>query len=279
MIVYGNEIAKDIKAEIAARIDSYVKEGKRRPRLEVVLVGDDPASLSYVKGKSKASEISGIDFKLHHLKDDIDQNTLEDTIAEIDKDETVDGILLQLPLPGHLDERRALAKISDAKDVDGLKLMNKGKLFIGEKGLRPCTPKGVMAILDHCRVPIEGARAVVIGRSQLVGLPLAKMLLDRNATVTICHSKTKDLKKVSKEADILIVAVGIPGLINREYIKDGAVVIDVGVNRVGGHLCGDVDFDDVKDQASIITPVPKGVGPMTIACLMQNTLEAYEEKI
>lgn len=279
MIVYGSEIAKDIKAEIAAKIDGYVKDGKRRPRLEVVLVGDDPASLSYVKGKSKASEVSGIDFKLHHLAADIDQKTLEDTIAAIDRDATVDGILLQLPLPKHLNEKAALAMISDAKDVDGLKLLNKGKLFIGESGPRPCTPKGVMAMLDHCQVTIEGARAVVIGRSQLVGLPLAKMLLDRNATVTVCHSKTRDLQKITKEADILIVAIGRAKMIDRSFVKAGAVVIDVGVNRIDGHLCGDVDFEDVKDLASIITPVPKGVGPMTIASLMQNTLEAYEEKL
>lgn len=279
MIVYGSEIAKSIKEEIALKVSGYLDKGLRKPKLKVILVGDNPASLSYVKGKVKACEVSSIDCDVVHLSKDISQSELEDIILKADQDETVDGILLQLPLPEGLNERSALSKISPQKDVDGLSVENKGKLFIKEDGFRPCTPLGIMEILKRSGVKIASKNAVVIGRSQLVGLPVAKMLLDENATVTICHSKSEDLKSICQKADILIVAIGKAKFITSDYVKKGAVVIDVGVNRVDGKLCGDVDFEEVKDIASLITPVPKGVGPMTIASLMLNTLKAYEDKL
>lgn len=279
MIVYGSEIAKSIKEEIALKVSGYLDKGLRKPKLKVILVGDNPASLSYVKGKVKACEASLIDCEVVHLSKDISQSELEDIILKADQDETVDGILLQLPLPEGLNERSALSKISPQKDVDGLSVENKGKLFIKEDGFRPCTPLGIMEILKRSGVKIASKNAVVIGRSQLVGLPVAKMLLDENATVTICHSKSEDLKSICQKADILIVAIGKAKFITSDYVKKGAVVIDVGVNRVDGKLCGDVDFEEVKDIASLITPVPKGVGPMTIASLMLNTLKAYEDKL
>lgn len=278
MIIYGSELALRYKADIREKVNKYKEEGKRIPKLGVILVGDNPASVSYVKGKRKACEDTGMAFELKELKDTVSQDEL---IAEIEKwndDETVDGILVQLPLPEGIDENAVIEHIDHKKDVDGLTSYNAGKLFLGEDGFVPCTPLGVMAILKEMNVDLEGKNAVVIGRSSLVGLPVSKLLLNKHATVTVCHSRTKNLKEIASRADVLVVAIGKARFINHEYIKDGAFVIDVGVNRVDGKLCGDVDFDDVIDKVSMITPVPKGVGPMTIAMLMNNVLKAYEER-
>ena len=278
MIIYGSELALRYKADIREKVNKYKEEGKRIPKLGVILVGDNPASVSYVKGKRKACEDTGMAFELKELKDTVSQDEL---IAEIEKwndDETIDGILVQLPLPEGIDENAVIEHIDHKKDVDGLTSYNAGKLFLGEDGFVPCTPLGVMAILKEMNVDLEGKNAVVIGRSSLVGLPVSKLLLNKHATVTVCHSRTKNLKEIASRADVLVVAIGKAHFINHEYVKEGAFVIDVGVNRVDGKLCGDVDFDDVIDKVSMITPVPKGVGPMTIAMLMNNVLKAYEER-
>ncbi|MDD6005051.1 MAG: bifunctional methylenetetrahydrofolate dehydrogenase/methenyltetrahydrofolate cyclohydrolase FolD [Firmicutes bacterium] len=278
MIIYGSELALRYKADIREKVNKYKEEGKRIPKLGVILVGDNPASVSYVKGKRKACEDTGMAFELKELKDTVSQDEL---IAEIEKwndDETIDGILVQLPLPEGIDENAVIEHIDHKKDVDGLTSYNAGKLFLGEDGFVPCTPLGVMAILKEMNVDLEGKNAVVIGRSSLVGLPVSKLLLNKHATVTVCHSRTKNLKEIASRADVLVVAIGKARFINHEYVKEGAFVIDVGVNRVDGKLCGDVDFDDVIDKVSMITPVPKGVGPMTIAMLMNNVLKAYEER-
>lgn len=278
MIIYGSELALRYKADIREKVNKYKEEGKRIPKLGVILVGDNPASVSYVKGKRKACEDTGMAFELKELKDTVSQAEL---IAEIEKwndDETIDGILVQLPLPEGIDENAVIEHIDHKKDVDGLTSYNAGKLFLGEDGFVPCTPLGVMAILKEMNVDLEGKNAVVIGRSSLVGLPVSKLLLNKHATVTVCHSRTKNLKEIASRADVLVVAIGKARFINHEYVKEGAFVIDVGVNRVDGKLCGDVDFDDVIDKVSMITPVPKGVGPMTIAMLMNNVLKAYEER-
>ena len=279
MIVYGSEIALKIKERIKLEIDEIKLANKRIPKLGVILVGDNPASISYIKGKSKACEEVGMDFELMSLKADVGQATLIEKIEMWNQDPSIDGILVQLPLPkGYdYDEKYILEMVKPSKDVDGLTSSNAGKLFLGEECFAPCTPLGVMEILKDCQIDLCGKNVVVVGRSNLVGLPLSRLLIGANATVTVCHSKTNNLKEVCQRADVLIVTIGKARYINHEYVKDGAVVIDVGVNRVDGKLYGDVDFDSVKDKASIITPVPKGVGPMTIAMLIVNVLKAYRQ--
>lgn len=279
MIVYGSEIALKIKTQVKAEIDEIKLANKRIPKLGVILVGDNPASISYIKGKSKACEEVGMDFELMSLKADVGQATLIEKIEMWNQDPSIDGILVQLPLPkGYdYDEKYILEMVKPSKDVDGLTSHNAGKLFLGEECFAPCTPLGVMEILKECQVDLCGKNVVVVGRSNLVGLPLSRLLIGANATVTVCHSKTYNLKEVCQRADVLVVTIGKARYINHEYVKDGAVVIDVGVNRVDGKLYGDVDFDSVKDKASIITPVPKGVGPMTIAMLIVNVLKAYRQ--
>lgn len=279
MIVYGSEIALKIKTQIKAEIDEIKLANKRTPKLGVILVGDNPASISYIKGKAKACEEVGMDFELMQLEANVGQDVLIQKIKMWNQDSNIDGILVQLPLPkGYdYDEKYILEMVSPSKDVDGLTSFNAGKLFLGEEGFVPCTPLGVMEILKDCQVDLCGKNVVVVGRSNLVGLPLARLLIRANATVTVCHSKTQNLKEVCQRADVLVITIGQPRYINHEYVKDGAVVIDVGVNRVDGKLCGDVDFDSVKDKASIITPVPKGVGPMTIAMLIVNVLKTYRQ--
>ena len=279
MIVYGSEIALKIKERIKLQIDEIKLANKRIPKLGVILVGDNPASISYIKGKSKACEEVGMDFELMSLAADVGQATLIEKIEMWNQDPSIDGILVQLPLPkGYdYDEKYILEMVDPRKDVDGLTSSNAGKLFLGEECFAPCTPLGVMEILKDCQIDLCGKNVVVVGRSNLVGLPLSRLLIGANATVTVCHSKTNNLKEVCQRADVLIVTIGKARYINHEYVKDGAVVIDVGVNRVDGKLYGDVDFDSVKDKASIITPVPKGVGPMTIAMLIVNVLKAYRQ--
>ena len=279
MIVYGSEIALKIKTQVKAEIDEIKLANKRIPKLGVILVGDNPASISYIKGKGKACEEVGMDFELMSLAADVGQATLIEKIKMWNQDPSIDGILVQLPLPkGYdYDEKYILEMVDPRKDVDGLTSSNAGKLFLGEECFAPCTPLGVMEILKDCQIDLCGKNVVVVGRSNLVGLPLSRLLIGANATVTVCHSKTNNLKEVCQRADVLIVTIGKARYINHEYVKDGAVVIDVGVNRVDGKLYGDVDFDSVKDKASIITPVPKGVGPMTIAMLIANVLKAYRQ--
>ena len=279
MIVYGSEIALKIKTQVKAEIDEIKLANKRIPKLGVILVGDNPASISYIKGKGKACEEVGMDFELMSLAADVGQATLIEKIEMWNQDPSIDGILVQLPLPkGYdYDEKYILEMVDPRKDVDGLTSSNAGKLFLGEECFAPCTPLGVMEILKDCQIDLCGKNVVVVGRSNLVGLPLSRLLIGANATVTVCHSKTNNLKEVCQRADVLIVTIGKARYINHEYVKDGAVVIDVGVNRVDGKLYGDVDFDSVKDKASIITPVPKGVGPMTIAMLIVNVLKAYRQ--
>lgn len=277
-LFYGSELSSTLLAEMKTKVDTYRLQGRRTPRLDTIIVGNNPASLSYIKGKHNKCLQAGIENVVHHLKEQTTQSQLEEEIQKCNENDNCDGILLQMPLPSHLDENQAVLKIAPSKDVDGLHPINIGYLFSGEPRFVPCTPLGIMKILEALHVDLTGKQAVVVGRSRLVGNPVAKLLQDANATVTICHSKTKDLASVTRNADILVVAMGRPQVIRSDYVKEGAVVIDVGINRVDGHLCGDVDTQDVLDKVSYITPVPKGVGPMTICALLLNTLQSYEER-
>ena len=272
--IYGSELSVKMKQQMADQIRQWANN-HRLPKLAVVLIGNDAGSISYVKGKEKACATIGMESETFHLDRDVTQENVVALIDQLNGDDTVDGILVQLPLPSHLDESTILASIDPTKDVDGLTPVSLGKFFANQPGFRPCTPLGIMALLEEANVSIEGKHAVVVGRSQLVGNPIAQLLLRANATVTMTHSKTVDLPTITQQADILIVAIGKPKFITDAYVKDGAVVIDVGVNRMDGKLCGDVDFEMVEPKASVITPVPKGVGPMTITMLLCNTLSAY----
>ncbi|MBE6121861.1 MAG: bifunctional methylenetetrahydrofolate dehydrogenase/methenyltetrahydrofolate cyclohydrolase FolD [Erysipelotrichaceae bacterium] len=279
-VIYGSELSAELKEEIRQEISWYTSRGRRAPKLAVILVGNNPASLSYIKGKKKAAEQVGIDLEVTHLSEDASQDELEAHIRICNEDPDTDGILIQLPLPKGLDDDRAVALVDPEKDVDGLHPVNVGRLHLGLPGHVPCTPQGIMKILERMGCDPDGKTAVVVGRSRLVGAPVARLLQNANATVTVCHSHTKNLKEICRSADILVAAIGKPEYITAEYVKEGAYVVDVGVNRKeDGHLCGDVDFEAVKDIACAITPVPKGVGPMTICSLMQNTLNAYRRKI
>lgn len=282
VVIYGSEISRRLKEEMKEEISGYLSQGMRAPQLGVILVGDNPASVSYVRGKKKAAEAVGISLNLIHMPEETAQDELERAITGLNDDPDTDGILIQLPLPkGHgLDENRAVQLVDPGKDVDGLHPVNVGLLHSGLDGFVPCTPIGIMQILKEMGCDPDGKRAVVVGRSKLVGSPVARLLQNANATVTVCHSHTKDLKEICRNADILIAAIGRPKYITAEYIKTGAYVVDVGVNRMeDGHLCGDVDFEAVQDIARAITPVPKGVGPMTICSLLANTLKAYRRKL
>ena len=279
-IVYGSEIAKKIKVKLAAKMQALKQEGKRLPKLCVVLVGNHPASLSYVTGKEKACREIGMENDLIRLPQDISEKALLDFIQKLNVDDAVDGILVQLPLPAHIDEHKVLFAIDPAKDVDGFHPISLGKLMLQEDTFISCTPKGIMRILEEIGYDdLSGKKAVVVGRSNIVGKPVAQLLMNKHATVTVCHSRTKNVEEIAAQADILIAAIGKPRYIHASWVKEGAVVIDVGINRdENNKLCGDVDFEAVKEKAAYITPVPKGVGPMTIAMLLENTLEAYEKK-
>ena len=273
-IIDGKAIAAQIKEEVRLEVEKEKAAG-REVTLAVILVGDDPASAVYVRNKKKACETVGIRSLSLELPADTDTETLLSHVRELNDRKDVDGILVQLPLPAQIDEQKVLRTIDPMKDVDGFHPVNVGLLAIGEPQVVSCTPAGVIELLVRSGVEIAGKEAVVVGRSNIVGKPMAHLLLQRNATVTIAHSRTKDLKEVVKRADIVVAAVGKPRMITSEYIKEGAAVIDVGINRDAetGKLCGDVDFDDVAPVCSAITPVPGGVGPMTIAMLMKNCLE------
>lgn len=281
MIISGTELAKETKQDVARRVAEAKEKYGRAPHLVVILVGEDPASQSYVKGKSRDAEEVGFKNTTIVRPAETSEKEILDLIAELNADNEVDGILVQLPLPRHINEDRVIEAIAKEKDVDGFHPGNVASLWQKLSCILPCTPKGIIRFLDKAGVEIEGKKAVVIGRSNIVGLPAAKLLLDRNATVTIAHSRTKDLAKVASEADILVVAIGRPKFVTADMVGEGAAVIDVGVNRdpETGKLCGDVDFEACKDKASVITSVPGGVGPMTRACLMENTLECFLRKM
>ena len=283
LILSGKDLSEKIKAETASKCSLFEKKFSRKPCLAVVLVGDNPASQTYVKSKKKACEELGIAHLDVEFKSDITQNQLLDCVHELNENPMVDGILVQMPLPSHIDELAVTQTISPDKDVDGFHPQNIGKLLLGQKGLVACTPKGILRILDHYNIETSGKDVCIVGRSNIVGKPMAALLMqkDRNATVTVCHSKTKDLASYVKRADIVIAAVGSVNAITEDMVKDGAVVIDVGINRVpdeskksGFALKGDVDFDGLSKKVSAITPVPGGVGPMTICMLMENTFLA-----
>ncbi len=270
----GKIVAAEVKKEVTTRVRDLEKHGTT-PHLSTVLVGNDPASASYLKSKHKACEEVGIRSENHHLPEYTLQKELENLIAKLNLDPRVNAILVQLPLPGHIDEARTIERIVPYKDVDGLHPINAGKLAAGIEGLVPCTPKGVMRLLSHYKVPVAGVRAVVINRSNLVGRPLSMLLLNQDATVTVCHSKTPNLPEVTMTADILVSAVGRENFqLTSKHVKQGSAVVDVGLARVGGKLRGDTDFDQVSQVANFITPVPGGVGPMTVAMLLENTVQA-----
>lgn len=274
----GKLTAAKVKTEIAAKIKNNCELGKRAPGLAVILVGENPASQVYVKNKIKDCEETGIVSKPFILPESTAEEELIDIIGKLNADSSIDGILVQLPLPKGIDERRVIETIDPSKDVDAFHPSNVGRIMLGLDGFAPCTPAGVMRLLAEYNIEISGKNCVVVGRSNIVGKPMALLLLAQNGTVTICHSRTKNLAEVTKSADILVVAVGKARMITGDMVKDGAVIVDVGMNRVDGKLCGDVDFDSCKDKASFITPVPGGVGPMTRAMLLENTYHAYEAK-
>ena len=278
MIIDGKQVAAKVRAEVAAKVNLLSRQGLR-PGLTVVRVGDDPASAVYVRGKRKACEEVGMRSVEHHLPATVREEDLLTLIARLNGDPDTHGILVQLPLPGHIAEGKVLDAISPAKDADGFHPVNVGALWLGKPGPRPCTPAGVMRLLDETGVDPKGKRALVIGRSHIVGKPMAAMLLDRHATVTLAHSRTQDLAGEVGRADILVAAIGKAEMVKGAWVKMGAVVVDVGMNRkADGKLCGDVEFAEAEKRASAITPVPGGVGPMTIAMLLVNTLELARGK-
>lgn len=286
MLIDGKQISQSLKDEMKVEVEALAQKYGRKPCLQVIIVGNNPASRSYVKGKIKATEYVGFDGGLIELPEDCTEEAL---LAEIDKlnhDDSVDGILVQLPLPKQISEDKVIAAISAEKDADGFHPVNVANLWLNQPCIVPCTPKGIIVLLEKAGVEFAGKKAVVVGRSNIVGKPVAKLLLDKNCTVTIAHSRTKDLETVCQEADILVAAVGRPKMLTAAHVKKGAAVIDVGINRVedattatGYRLVGDVDFDAVKDIAGAITPVPGGVGPMTITMLMRNTIECFVNRM
>jgi methylenetetrahydrofolate dehydrogenase (NADP+)/methenyltetrahydrofolate cyclohydrolase len=278
-IIDGKAVAASVRARVAEEVPAFEAERGRPPALATVIVGDDPASQVYVGGKHRACEEAGIRSVHHGLPAETSENELLELVGELGLDRDVDGILVQLPVPEHIDPDRVVAALDPAKDVDGLTPVNAGLLAHGMPGLVPCTPAGVMELLRHEGVELEGAEAVVVGRSKLVGVPVARLLLGGNATVTSCHSRTRDLPAVCRRADVLVAAVGAPELLGADAVKPGAVVIDVGVNRTDAGLRGDVDFAAAAEVAAAITPVPGGVGPMTIAMLLVNTLAAARARV
>lgn len=279
MNIDGKVISLKRKEELKIKIDALRKQGKRIPKLTVILVGDNQASQTYVKNKERGCQFVGMLSDVMRLDASTSEEELIQIIKDLNHDDCVDGILVQLPLPKHIHEDKILDLIDPKKDVDGFHPSNVAKLLLGQKGLVPCTPQGMMVLLDEIHYDLTGKEVVVVGRSNIVGKPVSLLCLQKNATVTIAHSKTKDLKKVCQRADVLIAAIGKAKFFNHEYVKDGAVVLDVGINRdENNKLCGDVDYVDVQDKVSYITPVPGGVGPMTIAMLLENTYIAYLQR-
>lgn len=276
-LIDGKVISASVKERVKGEVIALNQKGIT-VGLAVIIVGEDPASKVYVSNKKKACEALGIISREYALPENTTEQELLDLIRELNADPEINGILCQLPLPKHLDEKLIINSIDPEKDVDAFHPVNVGKIMIGDFYFLPCTPAGVMEMLEYEGIDVTGKNCVVIGRSNIVGKPMNMLLLHKNGTVTICHSKTKNLAEICKNADILVAAVGRPNFVTADMVKEGAVVIDVGINRVDGKLCGDVDFENVKDKASAITPVPGGVGPMTIAMLMQNTLTAAKKQ-
>lgn len=275
-LIDGKAIAKEIREEVKKKVAEIVKSGARPPALAVVLVGKNPASVIYVENKRKACHKAGITSIEHMLDQDVSERDLISLIEKLNKNPDVDGILVQVPLPGKLHEHTVIERIDPLKDVDGFHPINVGRMVANAKGLRPCTPAGIVEMLKRIGIKLVGQNVVILGRSNIVGKPAATMLLHESCTVTVCHSKTRGLKEICQRADIIVVAIGKPKFVTADMVKEGAVVIDVGQNRTEEGLCGDVDFENVKEVSSYISPVPGGVGPMTIAMLMVNTLTAYK---
>lgn len=275
MLLDGKTLSNKIKEELKIKTSSLVAKYNDVPTLAIVMVGNNSASEIYVKNKIKTASLIGINAEVINLEESISMEELISTIDSLNENKQVNGIIVQLPLPNHLHEQTVIDRVSDKKDVDGFGLLNKGKLFSGMDSLRPATPQGIMKLFEEYNIELEGKNAVVIGRSNIVGKPIALMLLEKNATVTIAHSRTQNLKDICKNADILVVAVGKKHFLTTDMVKNGAIIVDVGINHVEGKVYGDVDFEAVKDKASFITPVPGGVGPLTIVSLLANTINAY----
>jgi methylenetetrahydrofolate dehydrogenase (NADP+)/methenyltetrahydrofolate cyclohydrolase len=283
VILDGKALAAELRADVAARVSALRAAGRRAPGLAVVLLGDDPASAVYVGSKIKQTEAAGMHSVAHILPESTSQSELLALVAKLNADPAIDGILVQLPLPRGIDSFRVIEAIDPAKDVDGFHPVNVGRLSIGLPALVPCTPRGCVMLAKRARADLAGLHAVIVGRSNIVGKPMAQLLLAENCTVTVAHSRTRDLPAVCREADILVAAIGKPRALGKEHVRPGAIVIDVGINRIpkedgGSRLVGDVDFEAVVDVADAITPVPGGVGPMTIACLLDNTVTAYQRQ-
>lgn len=278
-LISGTAIAKQIKTDIATQIQQHIAQGKRAPGLAVILVGADPASQIYVENKRKSCEETGIFSKSFDLPTSTTESELLELITQLNKDDAIDGILVQLPLPEHIDSTKVIEAITPNKDVDGFHPYNVGRLCQRIPTLRSCTPYGIVELLESTGVNVRGKNAVIVGASNIVGRPMSMELLMLGCTVTVTHRFTENLESYLKQADLVVVAAGKPNLVKGEWIKEGAIVIDVGINRVGGKIVGDVEFEIAKEKASFITPVPGGVGPMTVAMLMKNTLKAYESHI
>ena len=277
-LIDGRDFAARLRARVADAVPAFVERVGRKPGLATVLVGEDPASEVYVRSKGKATSAAGMESFEHRLPDDVAQADLVRLVDDLNRDESVDGILVQLPLPPHMNDKAVIDAIDPAKDVDGFHVENAGRLAVGEEGLVPCTPLGCLMLLKDQLGDLAGLEAVVVGRSNIVGKPMAQLLLRENCTVTVAHSRTRDLPSVVRRADIVVAAVGRATMIAGDWLKPGATVIDVGINRVDGKLVGDVDFASASEVAGRITPVPGGVGPMTIACLLRNTLVAAHRR-
>ncbi|MCM3762754.1 bifunctional methylenetetrahydrofolate dehydrogenase/methenyltetrahydrofolate cyclohydrolase FolD [Alkalihalobacillus oceani] len=278
MLLNGKELAQKKREQLKHDVEALTQH-HRQPGLAVILVGEDPASTTYVRSKQKACEQAGIYSVLIKKDDTISEEELLNEIDRLNEDPKIDGILVQLPIPEHISEQAVIERIHPDKDVDGFHPINIGKMMTGEETFLPCTPYGVIEMLKEAKIEIAGKHAVIVGRSNIVGKPVGQLLLNENATVTYCHSRTKNLREMTKQADILIVAIGRPNFIEAADVKPGAVVVDVGINRVDGKLCGDVDFEGVKEVASHLTPVPGGVGPMTITMLLENTVQSARKRI
>lgn len=276
-IINGRDVALDVKEEIKSFVEERVSKGKKRPQIASILVGNDGGSIYYMNNQEKVATSLGLLFKKVVLEETISEESLISTIEDLNSDNDINGIIIQLPLPKGIDEKKVVKVISPKKDIDCLTTESQGKLYMGEDGFLPCTPNSVVTLLKSLGVNLEGKEAVVVGRSNIVGKPVAQLLLNENATVTICHSRTKDLKEVCKRADILVVAIGKARFLDDSYVKDGAIVIDVGTSSFEGKITGDVDFDKVIDKANYLTPVPGGVGALTTTLLIKNACEALEK--
>lgn len=275
----GKALSLHIESEIQSKVSQFTLKGLRAPKLVVLLVGDNPASVTYVRNKEKACLRVGFESEVIRMSADVQTEDVLKVINQLNQDITVDGILVQLPIPKHLDVNRIIESLDPKKDVDGLHSINIAKLYANQEGFVPCTPRGIMTLLKHYKIEISGKHAVVIGRSALVGRPVAQLLLNENATVTVCHSKTRNLEKITQMADIVVVAIGQERFLKSNFITHADAIIDVGINRINDILVGDVDYESLIDKVDYMTPVPGGVGPMTIVSLLENTLNAYELKL